>query len=254
VNQWLASKGLKLVDCTQLDTPGATEECSTPSGHTYQERCSTIWEPIFKTTAAVWGAECNTRRAEYWGLELRYQLIHDIGACSHSPLILDLDGDGVALGTPETGPRFDLLGGGSAVHVSWPSPRDGFLALDRNGNGMIDGAEELFGNATGGRDHADGFAALAELDANGDGVIDRHDPVFAELVVWLDSDGDGRSASNELKTLADLGIRRLSLDAERVTGDAAWDAHANSIPLVSRFDFGTGRSAALVDAYLRYRP
>jgi hypothetical protein len=254
VNLWLTSKTLKLADCTQLDTPGATEEVSVPAGVHTTQACSTIWEPVFKKTAAVWGAKCNTRRAEYWGLEMRYQLIHNIGACSHSPLILDLDGDGVALGTPETGPRFDLLGTGSEVRVSWPSARDGFLALDRNGNGAIDGARELFGNATGGRDHEDGFEALAELDANGDGVIDRRDPAFAELVVWLDANGDGRSAPSELRTLADIGIRRLSLDAERVTDDAAWDANANRIPLVSRFDFGAGRSAALVDAFLRYRP
>jgi hypothetical protein len=253
VNQWLSSKGLNLVDCTQLDTPGATEEAKPPSGHTYQQRCSSIWEPIFKTTAGVWGAQCNIRRAEYWGLELRYQLIHNIGACQTSPLILDLDGDGIALGTPERGPRFDILGTGTEVSVSWPSARDGFLALDRNGNGTIDGASELFGNATGGRDFNDGFAALAELDANGDGLIDRRDPAFAELVVWLDVDSDGRSAPSELHTLADLGIRRLSVDAVAVNGDAAWDAHANRIPLVSHFDLGAGRSFALVDAFLRYR-
>jgi hypothetical protein len=194
------------------------------------------------------------QRADYWGTALRWQLVHDINACAHSPLILDLDGDGVTLGTPENGPRFDLLGTGSEVQASWPSARDGFLALDRNGNGAIDGALELFGNATGGRHYDDGFAALGELDANGDGVIDRRDPVFAELVVWLDTNGDGRSAPSELQTLGDLGIRRLSLDAERVTGEAQWDAHANRIPLVSHFDFCGGRSAALVDAYLRYRP
>jgi hypothetical protein len=170
-----------------------------------------------------------------------------------SPLILDLDGDGIALGTPETGALFDLLGDGHEVHVSWPSARDGLLALDRNGNGTIDGAAELFGNASGGHENADGFAALAKLDANGDGVIDRRDPAFAELLVWLDADGDGVSAPRELKTLADVGVRRLSLDVERVTGEAAWDAHANRIPLVSRFDRVEGGSAALVDAYLRYR-
>jgi hypothetical protein len=254
MNEWLAAKGLKLVDCSLLDNPGYTEDVK-PTGPTYQDTCAEIYEPVWKVTAEPWGRQCsNNQRAQYWGTALRWQLVHNINACWHSPLILDLDGDGVTLGTLENGPRFDLLGTGNEVQVSWPSARDGFLALDRNGNGAIDGAEELFGNATGGRQHDDGFAALGELDANGDGVIDRRDPVFAELVVWLDTNGDGRSAPSELQTLGELGIRRLSLDAERVTGDAQWDAHANRIPLVSHFDFGGARSAALVDAYLRYRP
>jgi hypothetical protein len=252
MNQWLAARGLKQVDCSLLDNPGYTEDVS-PTGPVADYKCDDILPPVWQVTAGPWGSVCDQNRANYWATALRWQLLRD-GSCDDSPLILDLDGDGVTLGTPENGPRFDLLGTGNQVKVSWPSARDGFLALDRNGNGAIDGAEELFGNATGGRHHDDGFAALGELDANGDGVIDRRDPVFAELVVWLDTNADGRSAPSELQTLGDLGIRRLSLDAERVTGDAQWDAHANRIPLVSHFDFCGGGSAALVDAYLRYRP
>ena len=38
-----------------------------------------------------------------------------------------------------------------------------------------------------------GFPALAVLDTNGDGIVDAADPLFNELKVWIDADGDGYS-------------------------------------------------------------
>src|SRR5258706_10760964 len=108
------------------------------------------------------------------------------GACRGSPLVLDLDGDGVHLSSLAAGVSFDLLGTGNSVKTAWTQGGDALLAIDWNANGAIDGATELFGNATFGNEHDDGFRALAELDANGDGRVDAKDPAFAQLVVWRD--------------------------------------------------------------------
>lgn len=52
----------------------------------------------------------------------------------------------------------------------------GFLALDRNQNGVVDDGSELFGTQSG-----DGFAHLALYDQDSNGWIDANDPVFDKL-------------------------------------------------------------------------
>jgi trimeric autotransporter adhesin len=188
-----------------------------------------------------------------WRDRSRHELISN-GVCTSSPLILDLDGDGIHLSSLDQGVRFDLLGGGQKVLASWTDGKDALLALDRNGNGTIDGAAELFGNATGGAAYDDGFAALADLDDDGNGAIDARDRAFGHLLLWRDANRDGVSAPSELVTLADAGIRRLSLRATRVSGPSSLDAHGNQIPLVTEFERRDGTRGALVDAFLRYRP
>jgi hypothetical protein len=92
-----------------------------------------------------------------------------------SPLVLDLDGDGVRLSGLAEGVPFDLLGTGEKVLSAWTDGRDAMLALDRNENGRIDDATELFGNVTGGGAFGDGFGPLAALDDDRDGAIDARD-------------------------------------------------------------------------------
>src|SRR5262249_23306920 len=66
------------------------------------------------------------------------------------PLTLDLDGDGIeSVGINSTNPiTFDHDGDGIRTGTGWISSDDGFLVLDRNGNGTIDSGRELFGDST----------------------------------------------------------------------------------------------------------
>ena len=126
-----------------------------------------------------------------------------------SPLVIDLDGDGVELISLADGAAFfDLNLDGFAEHTGWVSPDDALLALDIDGDGIIDDVSELFGDQTG---HANGFLALAAHDSNSDGVIDANDALFSDLIVWQDLNGDGFSSANEMLSLTDVGITSIDL-------------------------------------------
>ena len=111
-----------------------------------------------------------------------------------SPLVLDLDGDGIEI-TPLSGAiTFDHDADGIRTGTAWVGADDGLLVHDIDGNGVIDSGRELLGDNTllaDGRKATDGYAALGALDTNADGVIDTQDAGFASLRVWRDLDQDG---------------------------------------------------------------
>ncbi len=136
------------------------------------------------------------------------------------PLVIDLGTPGIELHSIANGVNFDLDNNGFAEKTAWIGGEDGFLALDRNGNGMIDNGGELFGDQVimkNGSISASGFEALAELDSNRDGVIDAKDSRFSELLVWIDADHNGISDEDELNTLSELGVISISLDHTEVS-------------------------------------
>jgi hypothetical protein len=133
------------------------------------------------------------------------------------PLTLDLDGDGIETtginGYANT-VLFDHDGDGVKTGTGWVKGDDAFLALDRNGNGMIDNGSELFGIDTvmsNGQNAANGFAALADLDSNGNGQFDSADAQFANVRLWRDLDQDGVSDEGELLTLEEAGVASINL-------------------------------------------
>jgi hypothetical protein len=137
-----------------------------------------------------------------------------------TPIIIDTDGSGFHLTSAKDGVSFNFYGDGKPVQTAWTvrGSTNGWLALDRNGNGQIDNAQELFGNVTPQPFSIDpnGFRALAVFDApenggNGDGKIDEHDSVWPKLLVWIDSNHDGISQPEELHHLDELGISSIDL-------------------------------------------
>lgn len=135
----------------------------------------------------------------------------------YSPLVIDLQGKGIALSAPNAGVKFDIEGTGEKLPISWPTnPQNSvFLVLDKNNNGKIESIHELFGNNTVGPDGAtarDGFAALAKYDLNRDRFITSQDAVFNQLRVWKDLNKNGTTEAGELFTLQSAGIRDIDLN------------------------------------------
>ena len=140
------------------------------------------------------------------------------GGCS--PIVIDLGNNGISLGAAGTGVYFDVNADGLRDHVQWvrPGGDEGFLALDRSGNGVIDDGAELFGVGTPlvleGRNAPNGFVGLAQYDlrqlgGNDDGHITEADAIWPQLRIWLDTDADGVAVHGEMRTLRSLGITAL---------------------------------------------
>jgi len=162
-------------------------------------------------------------------------LVKDIKFVMVDPLVLDLDGDGLEISPLSRGVQFDGNGDTIRTATAWVQADDGLLALDRNGNGVIDSGRELFGDETllaDGTKAAHGFAALAELDVGGaanatggagDGVFDAKDAQYTNVRIWRDLNQDGISQAGEMQTLQDAGIASVKLGSTKTEtnyGDA----------------------------------
>ena len=129
-------------------------------------------------------------------------------------LILDLDGDGFELTTYTNGARFDILGNGEKQNTAFVNGGDAFLALDRNG----------------------------------DGVIDHRDKDFANLLLFKDN-GNGITEAGELMTLEEAGIESRSLNFadinRRISG-------GNRLEQIAAFRRTDGTAGQMGDAVLNF--
>ncbi|MEN8256299.1 MAG: hypothetical protein ABFS09_00365 [Thermodesulfobacteriota bacterium] len=116
------------------------------------------------------------------------------------PLVINFAGKAAELADATF--TFDLEGDGQEEELHTLAAGSAFLALDRNGDGVINGGKELFGPQSG-----HGFSELAAYDEDKNGWIDENDAVFKELVAWI-KDQDG---NDKLAPVMDLGIGALYL-------------------------------------------
>lgn len=131
-----------------------------------------------------------------------------------SPLILDLDGDGVETIGTNSGVYFDHANDGFKENTGWVGKDDGLLVRDINGNGQIDNGTELFGNnsvLSNGKKAKNGFEALKDLDSNQDYVFDQNDAAWNEVKVWKDSNSNGIVDEGELLTMEQAGVDHIRL-------------------------------------------
>ena len=160
----------------------------------------------------------------------------------NDPLVLDLGGQGlVTTRLDQSSVHFDFTDSFFAERTGWLSGDEGFLVLDRNGNGRIDDASELFGLATG-----SGFGDLAAYDLNHDGAIDANDAIFAKLQVWVDANGDGITDPGELHSLGDLGIVSISLNSIDLGNSTTSDG--TTLLAAASFTYANGATGNIYDA------
>ncbi len=128
------------------------------------------------------------------------------------PLVINLDYSIAEVSDVKI--SFDLDCDGEAEEVSALVDDSGYLALDLNGDGIINDGSELFGTSSG-----NGFADLARYDSDGNGWIDEADEIFDRLVIaFLKEDG-----TQELVKLRDKDVGAL------YTGSAKTDFSLNDL-------------------------
>lgn len=116
------------------------------------------------------------------------------------PLVINLDTDVAQVSDQKF--YFDLDCDGQEDEISLLGPGSGFLALDLNGDGIINDGSELFGTASG-----NGFYDLSKYDLDGNGWIDEADDIFDKLQIWVPS-ADGKGTCYKLK---DMGVGAICL-------------------------------------------
>lgn len=141
----------------------------------------------------------------------------DVDIIIISPLVLDLDSNGIETSDIDNGVLFDLNCDGKKDITAWTvaGSDDSFLALDINGNGFIDDGSELFGDYTilpAGKNALNGFQALAQYDSNNDKVIDCKDEIWPDLLLWCDSNHNGISEKDELTPITESQVKEIYLN------------------------------------------
>ncbi len=119
---------------------------------------------------------------EYYAGSINWGAAKKTSLCD--PLVINLD----SLNADVTDQvfYFDIDADGIKDKISGLASGSGFLALDKNNDGIINDGSELFGTSSG-----DGFADLAAYDLDGNGWIDEADAIFGALKIWS-KDSSGR--------------------------------------------------------------
>jgi Ca2+-binding RTX toxin-like protein len=168
-----------------------------------------------------------------------------------APIVLDYDGDGSGLvSVRDSTARFDMNGDGSADRTGWIAKGDALLVLDRNGDGIVNDVSEISFTADKAGAQTD-LEGLAAFDSNGDGSFDSKDARFGSFQLWFDRNGDGVSAPDELRTLAQAGISSISLKAS-ATEEGGESSGSNLIFGRGSFIRHDGSAGTLLDAGLAY--
>ena len=119
------------------------------------------------------------------------------------PLVINLDNNVADVKDQKF--LFDLDADGEEESISMLGNRSGYLALDENEDGIINDGKELFGTKSG-----NGFADLSQYDKDGNGWIDEADEIFSKLKIWIQE----KDGNRKLLSLSEAGVGAIYLGYE----------------------------------------
>lgn len=158
------------------------------------------------------------------------------------PLVINFDTDAVTI--TDVKHDFDLDLDGKSDTFSFVGDGSGFLAYDKNKDGIINDGSELFGPNSG-----NGFRDLAGYDADGNGWIDENDSIYKDLMIWTkDEDGKENLYSLQEKNIGALYLNRVdtSFDLRVANNEMKGQLKESSIFLKEDGEVGTLQEIDLV--------
>ena len=173
----------------------------------------------------------------------------------YDPIIIDLNKDGTTTSKLNGAVNFDIDNNGFKEATGWISKDDAFLAYDRNGNGIIDNGNELFGDKTvsvgaygyTGETAKNGFEALKAFDFNNDNIIDEKDKDFDKLLLWQDLNTNGLTEEGELKSLKEHNVKSIDLRYK----ETQIDNNGNLIKQTSTVTFNDNTTTTADDVWFK---
>lgn len=120
------------------------------------------------------------------------------------PLVINLDSNPTSLSGQHF--YFDLDCDGKKEEISSLGAGSGFLAYDKNNDGIINDGSELFGTRSG-----NGFYDLTAYDADGNGWIDEADAIYEHLKVWYKDE----NGNDKLISLKEADVGAIYLGSEK---------------------------------------
>jgi len=167
-----------------------------------------------------------------------------------SPIVLDLNGDGVSLvDNSQATATFDWDGDGVANQSGWIGSDDGFLFIDRDGNGTVTNGGELSFTSDKSQAKSD-LDGLRAFDTDGDGMLSVGDDQFAQFGVWQDRDGNGVVGQDEILSLEAAGVAGINLAGQAV--NQSWNWNENVTINTGSYQRTDGSLASFSDVALSY--
>lgn len=123
--------------------------------------------------------------------------------------------------------KFDLNGDGAEEVWPWVKHSTGILVWNEDGKGEITSGRQLFGSVTWWLFFNDGYHALDCLDDNRDSDLSGDE--LKGISVWFDTNSNGKSESEEIKSLEELGI--ISISTKSTSTENGWPANKTGITL-----------------------
>lgn len=136
---------------------------------------------------------------------------------------------------------FDLDLDGKSDKFSFVGDGSGFLALDKNRDGVINDGSELFGPTLG-----NGFKELAAYDSDANGWIDENDEIFDELLIWTkNSEGDENLYALKEKNVGALYLETTLTPFDINGGDSQMQAKLKESSVYLKESGGAGTLAEI---------